>query len=224
MEFSYKNSTVFMAICIFGSVSAANLSQSSSITPNTQVSYTANGTMSKETALLLKRLLQNNKNLEIHAEVSTPRPSKYNNRLRNPKMPVEVSVNYTVTGKTTVANVRKLKRLLKTHKHIEIVAEANIDLNQAITTRFIQPTTQYTQTSPNTYYPNSTYNSAYYPSMQYGYAYQQYAGYAIQPVSQPMIWYRVPVNYGNPVQTNHAITAQQERIMQDTPSVLVAEK
>jgi len=220
MEISKKSVSVIMAIGFIGSASAANFyhkDTASNATTTHNISYTASGTMSKEKALLLKHLLKNNKNLEIHAEVTTPRPI---HKRSVSKRPIEVSVNYTVKGKTTVANVKKLMRLLKTHKHIEIVAEANIDLNQTITTRYTRPNMQYAQPWSN--YQYNTTGSYPIPGNMpyqygYGYGYQQYGGYMIQPVAQPMIWYRVPVNYQNPTQ----IVEQYQ--VDNSSSVLVAE-
>ena len=77
-----------------------------------------------------------------------------------------VDVNYTLKGKTDRATVRKLVKLFQSNKRIEVIA--NIRHKPSSNQRMTN-----TRNIPNNYY--------------------SYQGYTIQPVTNPTIWYRVPM-------------------------------
>ena len=90
--------------------------------------------------------------------------AKVSNKAKKPS--AYVDVNYTIKGKTNRATVRKLVRLFQTSKRVEVIT--NIHQKSAASGRY----------SNKQYIPNNYYS---------------YQGYAIQPVTNPTIWYRVPV-------------------------------
>lgn len=93
--------------------------------PLNSPTYTASGTMSKKTAVLLTNLLRN-PHLKVKAEVG-------NKIARRASNPTEVTVNYTITGKTDRQTALKLKRLLKNSNKIKISAHATVNLPNRLT-------------------------------------------------------------------------------------------
>lgn len=236
MEISSKNKLILLStVLLTGAVSASQLTigQHQAQQPKAQnhslanVTYTAHGTTDRKTALLFKQLMKNRKNLQITAEVSPSSKSAYSGRTQGQhaaKQPMEVEINYTVRGKTTVANMKKLIKLFKTHKRVEVVAEANIDVTPNIVqhnrrlnkhrynNQWQQQPQNYRQPayahptpygSPNAnrgYNPYDQSHPVYYYGNSYGYGYNYQANPAIhqplyvQAVAQPMVWYLMPVS------------------------------
>ncbi len=71
---------------------------------------------------MFRQLLKNSQALQVTASVKKSKPQ------RN----VDVTVNYTIKGTTSMRNVRKLIRLFKTSKHIQVTARANIHSDSTI--------------------------------------------------------------------------------------------
>jgi hypothetical protein len=77
--------------------------------------YTAHGTMSKKTALMVKYLLRN-PHLKVSAVLS--KPAQHSNQA----MAQKNTFSYTVTGTTDRKTALKLKRMFQQNKHISISA------------------------------------------------------------------------------------------------------
>jgi len=93
--------------------------------------YTAHGKTDKQTALMLINLLRN-PHLRVKAEVY---PSAKQNNLY---------YDYSISGRTNVANIKKLQALLKSNKQINITVQANKETGSAINLNAkAQPAQQY---------------------------------------------------------------------------------
>lgn len=171
---------------------------SKSVTEN-GVFYTAHGKTDRKTAKLFKHLMENNSNLQIHAEVEgiSQQPSVNQPKMQSQskRLPVEVLVNYTIHGKTDMKTVRKFIKLFKNNKHVEITA--NISKRSRANTQTVnnknndyynQPANAYTTYQPSYNYPDYSYN---------GYA-PAYAPVYAQGYNNQFVWVPVAVVWGIP--------------------------
>lgn len=179
--------TLFAGVTVTNTLDAANNTQNTIEKTTQSVSYTAHGKTDIKTARLFKQLMQNNRNLQIHAEV-IKQPVRQN------KPQKEVDINYTITGKTDMKTVRKLIKLFNNSKAIEISMVANSGSQTAKQKRqqkeyMPKQKQDLNNGSANAYVYN--YPQPYY----YGYN-TVYYGYNIYPpvyVQGNIIWYPVPV-------------------------------
>lgn len=147
-------------------------------------SYSARGKTDRKTALLFQQLMKNNKDLEVHAEI-TRMPSSNRNRQ------VEVAVNYTVHGKTSMNNLKKLIKLFQTSKEVHVSATANVRTNNTAKRNPKQDRPQQ-QRNPNLYnnadsafvFNNNPAN--YYPTFYY-------PGYPPVYIQGNTMWIPVPI-------------------------------
>ena len=92
--------------------------------------YTAHGKTDKKTAQMLINLLRN-PHLRVKAEVHPSSKQKNN-------------LYYSISGRTNVANIKKLQALLKSNKQINITVQANKKTSSAISLNArTQPAQQY---------------------------------------------------------------------------------
>ena len=178
--FSRNTLLLCSAILVTGIVSANKSETINTTTANNHathnISYTAHGKTDRRTARLFRQLLQNNPNMQIHAEV-IQKPAYQNRR------PVEVSVNYTIRGKTSMRTVRRMIELFKNSKEVQVSATAKL--------RARRPAQQ------NRYVSQPRYQNYYIPAYQPFY----YNGYPPTFVQGNTIWYPVPLGV-QPVSEN----------------------
>lgn len=153
-------------------------------------SYTARGKTDRKTALLFQQLMKNNKDLEVHAKV---------NRVLSPNRnrQVEVAVNYTVHGKTSMKNLRKLIKLFQSSKEVYVSATTNVRSKTA--KRNPKQEVPKPQKNQNLY-NNSDTAYAYYPPAYPIYSYG-YNGYPPVYIQGNTMWVPVPV-YQRPTLDN----------------------
>lgn len=151
------------------------------------VSYTAHGKTDMRTAKMFKQLMENNRNLQIHAEVGSvkKRPSQLT---QSKKQQVEVSVNYTIRGKTNMKTVRKFIKLFQNNRHIEVTA--NISKKSRTNKQLVRSQNRYSQPVNTRYQPVPAHYYGYMPSYAPVYAY----GYNNQ-----YVWVPTAVAWGQPV-------------------------
>jgi len=121
----------------------------------TNTSYTASGKMDKKMAVMLINLLRN-PHLQVRAEVNG-RPLQTISPQSQPKNPMNILANYTITGKTDRQTVLKLKRMLQSGRKLQINAQANFKTKMqrvAKAPTFQQP--QYFTPSFTPFYSNVT--------------------------------------------------------------------
>jgi len=191
MKKNSRNTLILGTATLLAGVAATNTLDAANNTQNTiekttqSVSYTADGKTDIKTARLFKQLMQNNRNLQIHAEV-IKQPARQN------KPHKEVDINYTITGKTDMKTVKKLIKLINNSKAIEISMIANTGSQTAKQKR------QQKEYMPKQNLHNGSANAYVYNYPQpYYYGYNTvYSGYNIYPplyVQGNIIWYPVPV-------------------------------
>lgn len=112
IKFSKRKFLASVAVLVSG-FAYANSMTHTTINNNQLVvpSFSAHGTMDKQSALLLKSLLQN-PNIKVNAVVSQP------NLRRN----MNPEITYTIKGKTNRRTAKMLKQLLQNSKHLSIHA------------------------------------------------------------------------------------------------------
>lgn len=118
-------SNTALALCTAGilltTISMANATNNTNT--DQRITYTATGKTNVKTVRLFQQLLKNSHNLTVTSKI-TRRPKQqitYSTQPNRFKPPVD----YTVTGKTSRKNVRKLMELFSNNKNIEMVIEAN---------------------------------------------------------------------------------------------------
>lgn len=130
-DFSTTTVLLSTTLCVVAMLnnpaSATKMNEKASVSNPT---YTSNGKMDKKTAIMLINLLRN-PHLQVRASVNGQPLQTISPQTAAASMsrPTNVLVNYTITGKTSRANVLKLKRLMQNSKHISISAHANIRSN-----------------------------------------------------------------------------------------------
>ena len=139
------------------------------------VTYTAAGKTNVQTAKLFKQLMQNNPEVQLSARIV-----KKSGHLKPPAQAGIVSVNYTLHGTTDVKTARKLIALFKNSKKIEIVAN-------------IKGSNHHFSYQPRT--KNRSISQPYQVKPYSYYTPQAAQAILIQPVMQPMIWYKIPMNH-----------------------------
>ena len=170
------------SLVVMGLTSMASLVANANNVPvNTaktqQISYTATGKTDRQTAKLFKQLMKNNPNIQVSAQiVKKARPT-------HSSQTGTVSVNYTLKGSTDVRTARKLIALFKNSRHIEVVANISGRKNSFT----------YQQKPKNRHFKPQYINPQSYYTMPFYYTPQGFQTVLIQPVNQPMIWYRMPV-------------------------------
>lgn len=149
---------------------------SPNVSNNQSITYTASGKTDRQTAKLFKQLMQNNPNIQVSAQIV-----KRADQTNQSSKPGSVSVNYSLKGTTDVKTARKLIRLFKNSRHIDVVANINSRKHNFT----FQPKARSR--------PYMRQYKSHRPHRPYYYgAPQGYQAVLLQPVSQPMIWYRVP--------------------------------
>lgn len=179
--------TLLVGVTSTNSLDAANNTHNAIQQTTQNVSYTAHGKTDRQTARLFQQLMQNNRNLQIHAEV-IKKPVSYN------KPQKDVNINYTISGKTDMKTVRKLIKLFNNSKAIEISMIANSGsqtAKQKPQLKELKP-----QKNQNLYNGSASAYVYNYPQPYfYGYntAYYGYNNYPPVYVQGNIIWYPVPI-------------------------------
>ena len=188
MKYFSEDKLILAALVLLTGAASANKADIFNTKPSApastiqNISYTANGTTDRRTALLFQQLMKNRHQLQISAEV-----------IQSPKQqsrsPVDVTVNYTIHGKTSMKTVKRMIQLFKNNKEVQVIATANIKSNR---TRNIQRSNLAQQRIPN----NNPFPAPYQPFY--------YNGYPPVFIQGNTLWYPVPVNnqatFGNQVQ------------------------
>ena len=181
VKFGLSGSLIAIGLSSMGSLVANNVPINTAKTQS--ISYTATGKTDRRTAILFKQLMKNNPNIQVSAQIvkkASPARSSHTGT---------VSVNYTLKGSTDVKTARKLIALFKNSRHIEVIANISGRKNSF---------TYQKKGNNRRFNPQYIKPQSYYP-MPFYYTPQGFQTVLIQPVSQPMIWYRMPVANVNKV-------------------------
>ena len=98
--------TLLAGVTSTNSLDAANNTHNAIQQTTQNVSYTAHGKTDRKTARLFQQLMQNNRNLQIHAEV-IKKPVSYN------KPQKDVNINYTIQWQNGHENSQKTDQTIQ---------------------------------------------------------------------------------------------------------------
>jgi len=165
-------SNTALALCTAGllltTISMANATNNT----DQRITYTATGKTNVKTVRLFQQLLKNSHNLTVTTKI-TPRSKQQT--IYSQRKTFQPSVDYTVTGKTSIKNVKRLMELFKNNKHIEMLVEANTNApsNNVKVARF-------TINNSNLYNPNGAYKHSFNKNQSvYSHYYTSYVPYYV---------------------------------------------
>jgi len=121
---SKMKSKTTLAFCVATLLATSVATANTSNNTDQRMTYTASGTTSIKNVKLFQQLLKNSHNLTVSTKINrrpkqqTMASSQTRNRANNR------SVDYTVKGKTSIKNVRKLMDLFNRNKNVEMIVQA----------------------------------------------------------------------------------------------------